>query len=239
MRSSNPGSWIDDETYQSCLSSPRPDSRMPLSPTPQALRARPYFSPSMSRASTPIDTRCVSNVAPSNESRKRKATNTSAETKPIAKKSRTDDSISISDDESEYGIKLYNTGYQLNQNGSLIPDSSNVSDSTSTFAGWTGAEGGPIKFVAKPINYDEHALSRWSYSEDGPDFSSVDERTEGDVHFAPAMLKSGSEVFSYWVCVWSARGARWMRFNCGQQHPKYSGFPPHWVKESSFKSSRS
>ncbi|KAG8714289.1 hypothetical protein FRC08_012125 [Ceratobasidium sp. 394] len=164
--------------------------------------------------------------------------------------------IALSDDEGSYGIEVYDTGYQDSQLGSSRNSSPSVtssppseSDNLRQSTAWNGPDGGQIKFNAKPADYDKHALSRWSYSTDGPDFEAVNERTEGDIHFSPAKLKTGSDPFAYWVCVWYNDGPRWVRFMCGQQHPCYAGFvlqsaqvkaksPAHWVKESSFKSSR-
>ncbi|QRW11168.1 hypothetical protein RhiLY_10167 [Ceratobasidium sp. AG-Ba] len=129
-----------------------------------------------------------------------------------------DESVSLSDEDEDYGVETFDTGYQRS-----------VSDPC-PLVDWTGPNGGRIKFIAKPANYDEKALSRWSYSIDRPE-SDEDERLEGNIHFSPATLKASSDPFMYWL------------------HPCYKGFvlqsaqaktrtPPHWVKESSFRSSR-
>ncbi|KAG9077694.1 hypothetical protein FS749_010388 [Ceratobasidium sp. UAMH 11750] len=239
---------------------PRSSLFAPLSPTPTASsrQTRPYFVPS--RSSTPVppsspDT--VERIGPSlpknvhsSTVAKRKAREIEPEwfEDPNPKKRRfaTDEILTLSDDEEGYGIETYDTGYQCQRN---VPNSGDSSSNLSRLIEWTGPNGGQIKFFAKPTNYDEDALSRWSFSVDKPE-SDADERVEGDIHFSPAMLRSGNDPFAYWVCVWqNGNGPRWVRFQCGQQHPHYRGFvlqsaqaktrtPPHWVKETSFKSSR-
>ncbi|KAH7335570.1 hypothetical protein B0J17DRAFT_720115 [Rhizoctonia solani] len=110
---------------------------------------------------------------------------------------------------------------------------------------WRGANGGAIKFKAKPADFNSKAFSRWSYSMKGPKNSVVDEHTEGDIHFSPSNGLGTNEPFNYWVCVKTLRGLRWVDFSCGQPHPLYPEFvlkaasassvPPKWVKLASFR----
>ncbi|KAG9114896.1 hypothetical protein FRC07_007607, partial [Ceratobasidium sp. 392] len=64
---------------------------------------------------------------------------------------------------------------------------------------WGGGPGGPLKFNAKPDNYEEDVgrLSRWSYSEDGTTSQDPNERVEGDVHFSPTSPYN-EESFMSW-----------------------------------------
>ncbi|KAG8691104.1 hypothetical protein FRC11_006759 [Ceratobasidium sp. 423] len=243
---------------------------IPPSPSVASSRTRPLFvpsRPSTPRASIPV-------LPPSSESKKRKANTLEPSHLPAAsKKSRSGKHekeleclpvIELSDDEVPYEMETYDTGYQDPEEDArstcsrgsparenhlhLVTHPSHPSRQKPLTA-WSGPSGGQNKFIAKPVDYDEHALSRWSYSNGPPDKETVDERAQGDIHFAPAMRKLAGDEFSYWVCVWYSSGPRWVHFLCGQPHPHYKGFvlqsarpetktPPHWVKESSFKSSR-
>lgn len=115
----------------------------------------------------------------------------------------------------------------------------------------SGAEGGQLKFCGKtkPAGAAQE-LSRWSYSDQGPDASSAQERVEGDIHFSPSNYRGTNEPFLYWVCTSGTKGKgnRWLRYNCGQPHPRYAGFvlrpqsgnlAPRWLREPSFKARNS
>ncbi|KAG8729900.1 hypothetical protein FRC11_007797, partial [Ceratobasidium sp. 423] len=115
---------------------------------------------------------------------------------------------------------------------------------------WNGPNGGPIKFLSKPLGFNDRVFSRWSYGETGPSNAAVEGQTEGDIHFSPSNGRGTSEAFLYWVCVSTVRGLRWVTYSCGQPHPTYPGFvlkpavprsstPPKWIKEASFRASRS
>ncbi|QRV87065.1 hypothetical protein RhiJN_15083 [Ceratobasidium sp. AG-Ba] len=237
---------ISEQTFMT----PKSSLFSPITPslTPASRQTRPLFTPS--RASTPLSLPATSlperqrplspmNVRPAMIS-KRKLQHLDGERAQSLSLKRPrldqDELISLSDEDEDYGVETYDTGYQRS-----VSDSCPLID-------WTGPNGGRIKFIAKPANYDDKALSRWSYSINRPE-ADEDERLEGDIHFSPATLRASTDPFMYWVCIWHNHGPRWVRFQCGQPHPCYKGFvlqsaqaktrtPPHWVKESSFRSSR-
>ncbi|CUA72714.1 hypothetical protein RSOLAG22IIIB_10248 [Rhizoctonia solani] len=163
-----------------------------------------------------------------------------------------DDDEEDDDDDDDYDWCLTDTGYQSSYARGFSAESSAAlsealrSDSpfsTNRYSSttqspklsvatslWQGANGGAIKFRAKPADFNSKAFSRWSYSIKGPKNSVVDEHTEGDIHFSPSNSLGTNEPFNYWP------------------HPLYPEFvlkpangnsvPPKWVKLASFRSSR-
>ncbi|KAG8696752.1 hypothetical protein FRC08_006959 [Ceratobasidium sp. 394] len=142
-----------------------------------------------SRSSTPVAKEFEQKYAHSPVTTKRKAYDWSESSAPKKSRLFSDEILNLSNDEEGYG------------------SSSSGSPTTShRLIEWTGPNGGPVKFFAKPANYDEDALSRWSFSPDKPK-NDEDKRVEGDIHFSPTTPNISSDnPFTYWVCVWKTQG---------------------------------
>ncbi|KAF8601119.1 hypothetical protein BDV93DRAFT_510386 [Ceratobasidium sp. AG-I] len=105
---------------------------------------------------------------------------------------------------SEYETTVMDTASQstYSQYPASRAPSQTTSQALSTFEApdtkWRGPDGGPIKFCAKPAGFISRAFSRWSYSESGPNPTSVNDHVEGDIHFSPSHGRGTNHPFNYW-----------------------------------------